>query len=71
MTLAAIHGRTNTLVRFNPLTGLIEALRHAVLYRSAPPAWELLYPFAFSVLMLLIFVPIYRREQQHFAKVVE
>lgn len=71
VTLAAIHGRTNTLIRFNPLTGLIEGLRHAVLYRSAPPAWELLYPLAFSALLLLIFVPIYRREQDHFAKVVE
>ena len=71
VTLSEIHGRTNTLVRLNPITGLIEALRHAVLYGSAPPAWELLYPFVFSVLLLLLFVPIYRREQQHFAKVVE
>jgi lipopolysaccharide transport system permease protein len=70
VTLAAIHGRTNTLVRLNPLTGLIEALRHAVLYRSRPPAWELIYPFAFAVLVLLIFVPIYRREQRSFAKVL-
>jgi lipopolysaccharide transport system permease protein len=71
VTLADIHGRTNTLVRFNPLTGLIEALRHAVLYRSSPPAWELLYPLGFAVVMLLIFVPIYRHEQPHFAKVLE
>jgi len=70
VTLAEIHGRTNTLVRLNPLTGLIEGLRHAVLYRSAPPAWELLYPMAVAVLILLIFVPIYAREQRHFAKVV-
>jgi lipopolysaccharide transport system permease protein len=71
VTLAAIHGRTNDLVRLNPLTGPFEALRHAVLYRTSPPAWELLYPLAFAVLILLIFVPIYRREQHHFAKVVE
>jgi ABC-type polysaccharide/polyol phosphate export permease len=71
VTLAAIHGRTNGLVRANPLTGLFEALRHAVLYRSSPPAWELLYPLAVAVLLLLIFVPIYVREQQHFAKVLE
>jgi ABC-type polysaccharide/polyol phosphate export permease len=71
VTLAEIHGRTNTLVRINPLTGLIEALRHAVLYRSSPPAWELLYPFAFAVVLLLVFVPIYRREQRHFVKVVD
>ncbi len=70
VTLASIHGRTNTLVRLNPLTGLTEALRHAVLYRSPPPAWELLYPLAFAGLLLLIFVPMYRREQHDFAKVL-
>ena len=57
-------------MRLNPLTGLIESLRHAVLYRSAPPAWELLYPLAVSVLILIATVPVYRREQNHFAKVV-
>jgi lipopolysaccharide transport system permease protein len=71
VTLAEIHGRTNTLVRLNPLTGLIEALRHAVLYRSSPPAWELLYPLASAIVLMLIFVPVYRREQRHFAKVLE
>jgi lipopolysaccharide transport system permease protein len=70
VTLAEIRGRTNTLVRLNPLTGLIESLRHAALYGSSPPAWELVYPFAVAVVMLLIFVPVYRREQRHFAKVV-
>lgn len=70
VTLAAIHGRTNTLVRLNPLTGVIEALRHSVMYRSTPPAWELLYPAGFAVVILLVFVPIYRREQASFAKVL-
>lgn len=71
VTLAAIHGRTNTLVRVNPLTGLFEALRHAVLYRTSPPAWELVVPTAFSLVLLAVFVPIYQREQRHFAKVLE
>jgi ABC-type polysaccharide/polyol phosphate export permease len=57
-------------VRLNPLTGLFEAIHHAVLYDSPPPAWELLYPLAFAIVMLLIFVPIYRRDQDHFAKVL-
>jgi lipopolysaccharide transport system permease protein len=70
VTLAAIHGRTNSLVRLNPLTGLFEGLRHAVLYHSAPPAWELLYPPAAALLILAIWVPIYRREQDQFAKVL-
>jgi hypothetical protein len=71
VTLSAIHGRTNGWVRANPLTGLFEALRHAVLYRSSPPAWELLYPLAAAALILAVFVPIYSREQRHFAKVLE
>jgi lipopolysaccharide transport system permease protein len=71
VTLAAIHGRTNALVRINPLTGLFEALRHAVYYRSTPPAWELLYPLLWSAVLLALFVPLYAREQRHFAKVLE
>jgi lipopolysaccharide transport system permease protein len=71
VTLAEIHGRTNSLVRLNPLTGIMETLRHAVYYRSAPPAWEILYPVGVAVALLLIFVPIYHREQVHFVKVVE
>jgi ABC-type polysaccharide/polyol phosphate export permease len=71
VVLAAISGRTNTLVRLNPLTGLFEALRHAVLYRSTPPAWELLYPLAAALVILVVFVPTYAREQRHFAKVLE
>ena len=71
VVLAAIQGRTNDLVRANPLTGLFEAMRHAVLYRSSPPAWELLYPLGVAVVLLIVFVPIYLREQRHFAKVLE
>ncbi len=71
VTLATIHGRTNALVRLNPLTGVFEALRHAVLYRSSPPAWELLYPVAAAAVILALFVPIYMHEQAHFAKVLE
>lgn len=70
VTLSAIHGRTNSLLRLNPLTGLFEALRHAVMYRSSPPAWELLYPLAVACLILVVFVPIYVREQRSFAKVL-
>lgn len=71
VTLAAIHGRTNTLVRLNPLTGLFETLRHAVLYRSTPALWELAVPLLWTVVLLVVFVPIYQREQSHFAKVLE
>ena len=71
IALADIHGRANDLIKANPLTGLFEAFRDVLLYGQRPAAWELLYPFGFSVVMLLIFVPLYRLEQRDFAKVIE
>jgi len=71
VTLSTIHGRTQTWVKVNPLTSLFELLRHAVLYRSAPPLWELLVPAGWIIALLLLFVPIYNREQRHFAKLLE
>ncbi len=70
VALTAIHGQANALVRINPMTGLFEDLRHAVIYGTSPPAWELLYPLAVALVLLAVFVPIYKREQAHFAKVI-
>lgn len=69
--LSAIHGATQDLIRLNPLTGVFELLRHAVLYRSNPPVWEILYPLVASILLLVIFVPLYRREEPYFGKVLQ
>jgi ABC-type polysaccharide/polyol phosphate export permease len=57
-------------IRWNPLTGLFESFRHVFLYGTAPAFWELAYPAAVGVLLMLLFVPVYRREQRHFAKLV-
>jgi ABC-type polysaccharide/polyol phosphate export permease len=57
-------------LRLNPLTGLFEAYRDVFLYGDRPAAWELLYPLATVVLLLVVFVPAYRAEQRHFAKVI-
>ena len=57
-------------LRLNPLTGLFEAYRDVFLYGERPAAWELLYPLATVVLLLIIFVPAYRSEQRHFVKVI-
>jgi lipopolysaccharide transport system permease protein len=54
----------------NPLTGLFESFRHVFLYGDAPASWELLYPVSIGVLLTLVFLPLYRREQRHFAKLV-
>ncbi len=57
-------------LRLNPLTGLFEAFRDIFLYGESPAAWEILYPLGCAALLLAVFVPVYRREQREFAKVV-
>jgi ABC-type polysaccharide/polyol phosphate export permease len=71
IALEQITGQANALVRINPLTGLFEAYRDVLLYGRAPATWELLWPLGFAALVLLAFLPIFRAEQRHFAKVVE
>jgi lipopolysaccharide transport system permease protein len=69
--LSEIHGRTHDLLKLNPLTGLFEAFRSLFLYGRSPAAWELLYPLGLAALLLAAFVPVYRREETQFAKIVE
>jgi len=68
--LSQLSGQIADWIKLNPLTGLFEGYRDALLYGQAPAAWELLYPLAFSIVLLAVFVPIFRREQRHFAKLV-
>jgi ABC-type polysaccharide/polyol phosphate export permease len=58
-------------LKLNPLTSLFEGYRDALLYGRSPEAWELVIPVVFSIVVLAASVPVYRREQVHFAKVVE
>jgi ABC-type polysaccharide/polyol phosphate export permease len=71
IALEDIQGRTHDLVKLNPLTGLFEAYRDALLYGQAPEAWELLIPLGAAALLAAVFVPIYHSEQRHLAKVLE
>jgi ABC-type polysaccharide/polyol phosphate export permease len=71
VALNEIHGRTRDIVRLNPLTGIFESYRDTLLYGNRPAAWQILYPLAFSLVLLLAFGPLYRREQRQFAKVLE
>ncbi len=70
IALSNIHGRTHDLLLINPLTGLFEAFRDALLYGRAPMAWELLYPAAFGVVLIALVSPVWRRDAPHFAKVL-
>ena len=69
--LSEIHGRAETLLKLNPLTGLFESFRDVLLYGQRPAAWELLIPLGIAAVLLAVLVPVYRSEQRHFAKVVE
>jgi ABC-type polysaccharide/polyol phosphate export permease len=71
IALRQIHGNANELLRLNPLTGLFESYRNVLLYGQRPAAWMLLIPLGYAAVLAATFVPIYLREQQHFAKVVE
>jgi lipopolysaccharide transport system permease protein len=70
VALQEIEGAAQDLVKLNPLTGLFEAYRDAILYGHAPAAWELLFPLGAAALLVAVFVPIYSREQRHLAKML-
>lgn len=71
VALSEIPGRAGELVRLNPLTGIFESYRDVFLFQQRPAAWELWYPLLAGLVLLAVFVPLYHREQQHFAKVLE
>jgi lipopolysaccharide transport system permease protein len=69
--LAVVSGRAHTLLRLNPLTEVFEGYRDVFLYGRAPRVMNLLYPLLIAGLLVLAFLPLYRREQRQFAKVVD
>lgn len=71
VALDQIPDSVHTLVKLNPLSGIFEAYRSVLLYGHAPAPWEILYPLAVAGAIVALFVPIYRREQGHMAKVIE
>jgi lipopolysaccharide transport system permease protein len=70
VALNEIAGTTRDLMPVNPLTGIFESFRDALLYGRSPPAWELLVPLMTAALVLAVFLPLYRREQAALAKLV-
>ncbi len=68
--LSQIGGTTKDIVKLNPLTGLFESYRAVLVEGSAPEAWMLLGPLAFATAVAAVFIPVYRREQPHLAKVI-
>jgi len=70
VALDQVSGTADDLLPFNPLTGLFETFRDALLYGQAPAAWQLLVPLGAAALLLCIFYPLYRSEQSQLAKLV-
>jgi lipopolysaccharide transport system permease protein len=70
ISLRRIYGHTHDLLIVNPLTGLFEGFRDALLYGQAPQWWELAYPTAFGALLIAVIYPLWRRDAPHFAKVL-
>jgi lipopolysaccharide transport system permease protein len=70
VALAEVSPSVRDWIKFNPLTGLFEAYRHVFFFGTSPPAWELLYPAVVGAAIAVLFIPIYRSEQRHFAKLV-
>ena len=70
VALSQVQSNTAKWLKLNPLTGVFEAFRDALLYGHAPALWELAYPAGFAIVLLAAFVPVYRHEQAHFAKVI-
>jgi ABC-type polysaccharide/polyol phosphate export permease len=71
VALDEIHGSARTLVKLNPLSGLFESFRSAVLLGRRPSAWEFVAPAVWSIILLAVALPLYVRENTQFAKVVE
>jgi ABC-type polysaccharide/polyol phosphate export permease len=58
------------VLRANPLSGIFESLRAAVIYGRAPRAADFLYPFAVGLLLLAVSLMLYKRAAPGFAKEV-
>ena len=70
VALDAVTGTTRELLPINPLTGIFESFRDALLYGHSPAAWELLVPLGAALALLALVLPLYRRESEQLAKLV-
>lgn len=70
VALSEVSDEVRDWIVFNPLTGLFESFRHVFMYGESPDLWQIAYPTSLGIVLMLAFVPLYRREQRHFAKFV-
>jgi lipopolysaccharide transport system permease protein len=70
VALDEVYGHTHDLLVFSPLAGIFETYRAILLYGEAPELWMVAVPLGYAALSLAIFLPIFRREERHFAKLL-
>jgi lipopolysaccharide transport system permease protein len=70
IALDEVYGYTHDVLLLNPVTGIFEGFRAILIDGSAPALWHVLVPLGYAAVLLAIFVPVYRREQRHFAKLL-
>jgi ABC-type polysaccharide/polyol phosphate export permease len=70
VALDEVLGRTHDLLKLNPLSGIFESYRAILLDGVAPAAWMILVPLAYAAVIAAVVVPLFRREERHFAKLL-
>ena len=70
VALDEVYGYTHDVLIANPMTGVFEGFRAILLHGEAPAWWHVAVPLAYALVLLAVFVPVYRREQRHFAKLI-
>lgn len=71
IALDEVFGTTHDVLKANPLSGVFEGFRAVLLSGEAPALWHVLVPLGYAVVLLAVFVPLYRREERHFAKLIQ
>jgi lipopolysaccharide transport system permease protein len=70
IALDEITGAISDVMPFNPLTGIFELFRHALLFGDSPPAWEIFSPLIATAVILALGITLYRREEPYMAKLI-
>ena len=69
-TLDSVPESARTLYELNPLTGLFEGMRWALIGTTRPDTWVALYSAACAVVMLAIGMVVFTRMEREFADVI-
>jgi lipopolysaccharide transport system permease protein len=68
--LSAAPDKYKRLIQFNPMTGVIEALRFAFLGKGEFTVWSLWYSFVVTLVILFLGVLIFNRTEKNFVDTV-